>query len=100
MLKLQDGQCCETRSNQTLRACRYLAQALRWMGIVKPDVTSAPERSRIPGEMQAHRSLMLLAGSISDGPSRSRRIGSLGVELDMAFVCQTGLPRRLFHQSI
>jgi hypothetical protein len=43
---------------------------------------------------------MLLAGSISDGPSRSRRIGSLGVELDMAFVCQTGLPRGLFHQSI
>jgi hypothetical protein len=59
-----------------------------------------PERSRIPSEMQAHRSLMLLAGSISGGPSRSRRIGSLGVELDMAFVCQTGLPRGLFHQSI
>lgn len=70
------------------------------MGFRESDVTSVPERARIPGEMQAHRSLMLLAGSISDGPSRSRRIGSLGVELDMAFVCQTGLPRGLSHQLI
>ena len=38
------------------------------MGIVECDVTSVPERSRIPGGMQAHRSLMLLAGELSDGP--------------------------------
>jgi hypothetical protein len=60
MLKLQDGQCCETAAHRPCE-CVEIWPKHSLDGNRKPDVTSAPERSRIPGEMQAHRSLMLLA---------------------------------------